>query len=284
MSFLDHIDANNQHDPERYRPFTVDGARLGRVRAEISEACRRWPEIFEVGPEGTLALSSDLAGFEARTRAIADVLPALVEQGLLSRIKGEPYGVTATTPERACFVIDRAAAAVFGVRTFGQHLNGYVCRDGQLHMWIARRALDRINFPGKLDNLTAGGVPYGITLKANLTKECKEEASIPAQWAERAKPVGAVTYLKDSDWGLKPDTLYCYDLELPAGFEPQGLDGEADSFRLLPIEEVAALVDETDEFKPNVNLVIIDFLIRHGYLGPERADYLALVQGLRARL
>lgn len=33
----------------------------------------------------------------------------------------------------------------------------------------------------------------------------------------------------------------------------------------LPISEVARLVRETTDFKTNCNLVIIDFLIRHGY-------------------
>jgi len=93
-----------------------------------------------------------------------------------------------------------------------------------------------------------------------------------------------VSYLRDGDWGLKPDTLYCYDLELPTNFEPRSLDGEVESFQLMPIEEVAALVDGSDQFKPNVNLVIIDFLVRHGLLGPERDDYLALAMGLRTGL
>jgi len=36
------------------------------------------------------------------------------------------------------------------------------------------------------------------------------------------------------------------------------------------------------DFKFNVNLVIIDFLIRHGYLSPDlEPDYLGLVSGLR---
>ena len=58
-------------------------------------------------------------------------------------------------------------------------------------------------------------------------------------------------------------------------------DGEVESFTLLPLAEVAALVAETDEFKDNCNLVIIDFLIRHGYIVPEQPGYLALLAGMR---
>lgn len=39
---------------------------------------------------------------------------------------------------------------------------------------------------------------------------------------------------------------------------------------------------DTDDFKFNVNLVIIDFLIRHGLLRPDdEPDYVAIVHGLR---
>ena len=41
---------------------------------------------------------------------------------------------------------------------------------------------------------------------------------------------------------------------------------------------------ETSEFKLNCNLVVIDFLLRHGFIGPEEEDYLELVSGLRQPL
>jgi hypothetical protein len=53
---------------------------------------------------------------------------------------------------------------------------------------------------------------------------------------------------------------------------------------LLPLAEVAAIVRETDDFKLNCNLVVIDFLIRHGWLDPQSPGYLALVLGLRQPL
>jgi hypothetical protein len=55
-----------------------------------------------------------------------------------------------------------------------------------------------------------------------------------------------------------------------------------ESFQLMPIEEVAALVSDTTEFKDNCNLVIIDFLIRHGIIKPDQPGYLSLVTGLRS--
>jgi hypothetical protein len=76
--------------------------------------------------------------------------------------------------------------------------------------------------------------------------------------------------------------MFCYDLEVPPGFVPRNTDGEIESFSRMGLEEVARRVRDSDDFKFNVNLVLIDFLIRHGQLCPDaEPDYLELVHGLR---
>ncbi|TNF99520.1 MAG: NUDIX domain-containing protein, partial [Gammaproteobacteria bacterium] len=157
---------------------------------------------------------------------------------------------------------------------------GYVLRDDGIWMWIGRRSIDKIHEPGMLDQIVAGGLPHGLSLDENLRKECQEEAGISAELASSAVPVGTVTYERQITRGLKPDTLFCYDLELPENFQPVCQDGEVDEFMLLPLDEVIALVRDTNEFKLNCNLVIIDFLIRHGLISPEEPDYQQLVNGL----
>lgn len=57
-------------------------------------------------------------------------------------------------------------------------------------------------------------------------KECWEEAGVPGELAAAAAPVGFVSYVSMSDEGLKPDVLFCYDLQLPADFVPIPQDGE----------------------------------------------------------
>ena len=43
--------------------------------------------------------------------------------------------------------------ALFGFRTYGVHVNGYVRNDsGDVYMWIARRSKKKPTYPGKLDN------------------------------------------------------------------------------------------------------------------------------------
>ncbi len=47
-----------------------------------------------------------------------------------------------------------------------------------------------------------------------------------------------------------------------------------------PIEDVVARVRDSEDFKFNVALVIVDFLIRRGFVTPDDPDYMALVDGL----
>lgn len=42
-------------------------------------------------------------------------------------------------------------------------------------------------------------------------------------------------------------------------------DGEVESFKLIPVRDVANVIKRTNFFKSNCNIVIIDFLFRHGY-------------------
>jgi 8-oxo-dGTP pyrophosphatase MutT (NUDIX family) len=176
--------------------------------------------------------------------------------------------------------MERAAIPLFGVRAYGVHMSGYVRRDGQYHMWIGRRSRHKPTYPGLLDNTVAGGLAYGMTAAACLAKECEEEAGISPELSRSAVPVGAITYCAETHEGLRPDVQFCFDLELPASFTPVCRDGEIEAFILMPIGEVAAIVRETERFKFNCNLVVIDFLVRHGIIGPDEPDYVAIVQGL----
>lgn len=283
MSFIDHLHACNRHDLSAFIPVVLDAARVGWVRPSFAARLGRWNELFEVGRD-RLVLRLPAGDIRQRSAPLATVLAELVSQGVLSHLHGEQYAVTPGGREQAVLLIDRAAAPWFGVRAFGQHLNGLVRHRDGLKLWVGRRSPDRVNYPGFLDHLVAGGLPHGIGLRQNLIKECWEEAGIPAALAVRAVPVGQVTYVAETDRGLKPDTLYCYDLELPPDFVPQCTDGEVSEFTLMPVRQVMELVRDSTDFKLNCNLVMIDFFIRHGLIGPEQSDYSELVCGLHPQL
>ncbi len=244
---------------------------VGLVRPVFAQQLRQWPHVFRVEADA-LELVTAETGMQGRSRVVAEVLSQLVEQGVITHLHGEQYVATPGEREDGLLLIDRTAAPYFGIRAFGQHVNGYVRDGADLKIWVARRSMDRKNYPGMLDNIVAGGLPYGISLERNLLKECWEEATIPADLAGRAQLTGTVTYNAEIPKGYKPDTLFCYDLELPVDFIPSCGDGEVEEFYLWPVERVMEIVGNSSEYKLNCNLVVIDFLMRHGYLGQGHAE------------
>lgn len=278
--FLRHVRACNSHDLSGFRPFSVAGVMVGQVRVAFMEQLLALGLPF-VPDAGGLALHPGLTAPEARTQAVAAALDRLVADGTLPRLRREMYAVSESWGRPVLMELDRAAIPFFGITAHGLHVNGFVRKPDGLHLWVGKRAMDRGVAPGQYDNLVAGGQPAGLSLTDNLVKEAWEEAGLPAEMALKAVPVGTVTYLMEQDKGLKPDILFLYDLELPADFVPRNTDGEVERFELWPLDRVAASVRDSDDWKFNVNLTVIDFLIRHGWLTPDHPDYLDLCRGLR---
>lgn len=280
MALYDHIVTCNKHDLSQYRPFVVAGQKVGWVGGELAEKLTRWSKVFDISDEA-VAMRDEVGGMDERSTAMTEVCAALVAQKVLRRSRNEFYPVAAKFGDAPLMRLDRAWVPAFGIAAYGVHINGYVETANGPEMWLGLRSQDRKVAPGKLDNMVAGGQPIGISLADNVIKEADEEAAVPAELAGQARPVGALSYTMEVEGGLRRDMLFVYDLPVPESFEPQNKDGEIAGFVRRPADQVLRIVEETDEFKFNVNLVIIDFAIRHGILAPEHPDYARLQRGMR---
>jgi 8-oxo-dGTP pyrophosphatase MutT (NUDIX family) len=280
MSLVDRIREFRPPDFSRLRPFRIAGETLGWVRKPFAEALRRFPETFAVA-EHEVALLPHLAAPDARSDAVDKVLRALHADGIVPKIRGERFAVANRFGDTPRMTLDRAAVTLFGTRAFGIHVNGHVGEGDAMQLWIGRRARDKAVAPGKLDNLVAGGQPDGLGLTENLLKEAREEAGIGEDLARTARPTGYCSYLIETGEGIRNDLLFTYDLAVDAGFVPHNTDGEIEDYRLMPIAEIMRRTAETQDFKFNVALVNIDFMVRHGFVTPDDPDYLEIVAGLR---
>jgi 8-oxo-dGTP pyrophosphatase MutT (NUDIX family) len=281
MAFVDWIHRCNAGDLTGFRPFLCAGEHIGWVHDSRLPLLAAHPGVFQADGDA-IRLHPALETPQERTAALAMVTELWVANGILPGWRGEHYRAATALDAPELFAVERSAAPLFGLRAWGVHVNGFVRRSDGLHMWVARRASDRPVAPGKWDHVIAGGLPAGMTPEENLIKEADEEAGLPAEVAARAVAAGHVSYcFVDRTHCLRPDTLLVYDLELPDGMEPRNRDGEVERFELWPIERVAETVRDTLAFKRNCNLVIVDFLVRHGVIGPDAPDYRAIVEGLR---
>lgn len=281
MSYLDHVRACNNGDLSVQRRFRVGEESIGWVNDEIADILLTQFDCFQLdGKAVTLTARAESA--EDRTALMADVAAVLSQSGVVDGLRDELFPAMRQWGEEPRFLIDRVAVPPFGLRAWGIHLNGYVRKPDGLHLWIGRRAAGKATYPNLLDNTVAGGQPFDLTLQENLVKECGEEAAISPQMASQASAVGCITYIREEKGRIKPDVMFCYDLEMPADFTPVNTDGELSDFYLMPAAEVMEIIRTTDEFKFNCNLVLIDFFIRHGLLTPDdEPDYTALCEGLR---
>jgi hypothetical protein len=279
VSFLDRIAPCRRWDPAAYRPFVIEGRRMGRVRHALARRLADFPRVFQVGERG-VELNPALGDAESRSQAVEDALRPLAEARELGRWRAEAYPVVQRWGEAPVMIIDRGLVPGLGLRAFGVHLNGLVEGPEGLQVWVARRSMDRPSAPGKLDHVVAGGQPHGLGIRENLAKECAEEADIPAALAARAVAVGAVSYRCERPEGLRDDVLFCFDLELPPDFRPGNTDGEVEDFFLWPVERVIETVRATDDFKFNVNLVILHLMLRRGLLDPDEPNYHEIAEGL----
>lgn len=261
---LRHIRAcNNARLPGERLPFHIGAAPVGFVSPHLVPALATFPQI-EMTADA--AILTDPAALEALARRLA-------ERGLF-RWRNEAFDVRAVAGGPVLARIDRGALPSFGIMAEGVHVNGLVHGADGLSLWVARRAADKALDPGKLDHVVAGGVPAGLTPEETLVKEAAEEAAIPAALAAKATHVAVIAYAMERSEGLRRDHLHCYDLALPADFVPRPADGEVAGFELWPIQRVLETVCDTDQFKFNVNLVLIDLFLRHGLIVGAEADAL----------
>ena len=282
MAFVDRIRHCNSYDPARAIPLWAGEHRIGWLRRDNAKVLARHDTVFRVTEDVARLLVE--GSCDEISRAVEGVVDILVAERRVPKWRNETFDVMPRWGEPPIFRLDRGAVPFFGVRAYGVHLNGFVGEGAAMRLWIGRRATNKLVAPGKLDNLVAGGISCEHGLYETLVKESEEEACIPHEFVARAVPVGAVSYRMENKLGVRNDVLFVYDLDVPPGFTPRNSDGEIVEFSLMPAAEAVERVRAGDDFKFNVNLVIIDFALRHGLVSPDDPDYLDLVVGLRRPL
>ncbi|CAH0407689.1 unnamed protein product [Chilo suppressalis] len=181
--------------------------------------------------------------------------------------------------------MDRSAICLFGIRNYGVSVTGYLNHPSKgLCIWLQQRSFTKQTWPGKWDCFVSGGLAVGYGILETTIKEAAEEASVEGDLTKKLVPAGCVSFYFESERGLFPNTEYVYDLELPLDFVPQNADGEVESFELLTADECIQRA-LTPQFKTTSAPVIIDFLIRKGYINPENEpNYRYLVELLHVPL
>ncbi|KAH0844298.1 hypothetical protein FOPE_09789 [Fonsecaea pedrosoi] len=229
-----------------------------------------------------------------RSDILGDYLQEVRERRIFAVLDGwrnERYPIYGPQKELV-LNMERSASPLFGIVTYGVHLTGYVMTDEGMKIWTPRRSLTKPTYPGMMDNTVAGGLSTGEKPFDCLVRECEEEASLPADLVRRtAQACGTLTYfhVRDARAGgetglCQPECQYIYDLRMSPDVIPKPGDDEAIDFQLLTVEEVRRAMAE-GRFKPNCAHLLLEFLVRHGFVTAENEpNYIEIVARLHRRL
>lgn len=251
----------DSHDFAHFVPFMVDGNAVGMVKLAMAKMLlTEIPGIVKT--KDGVGFAPEANNYDIRSK-ILHVATSWICEAAGKKLRNEAYAVVENWGDEPLAQIDRAGIPSFGFHAFGIHVNGFVRKPDGIYLWVGERAADRLADPGKFDNMIGGGQPLGLTLEENLHKEGFEEAGLSPAMMNTAKLVREISYRREMGEGLRNDTLFIYDLELPADIKPRNTDGEVAAFHLLPLHEVERIIDtDADKFKWNCNLVIADFIAR----------------------
>ncbi|MFZ9477284.1 MAG: NUDIX hydrolase [Steroidobacteraceae bacterium] len=239
-----------------YVPLWIAGAIRGRVRRDLLPLLRDCPEIESA--ELGVRLRDAGGSRPVRSRRLQALAQRLRARGWIADWRNE---LCAVLDENGAELArcERGLFRTLGLQNRAVHINGYRS-DGRL--WIARRSRQKRADPGMLDNLAAGGVGAGESLRRTAMRELWEEAGVPAALARRVDfPGMVIRSLRETRYGVHDELVIVADILLPDGFEPSGRDGEVQEFMCLPTEAVRDAL-ERGEFTVEAALATREWLQR----------------------
>lgn len=295
LSVVEHVDTFPYGEPDFYWLFwSHDLKLLGYIVPEIAARLGQNTHFIVDHASKSVTISAELDTFEKRNAVFAEIADnwRLSDELLAQGWRNELYTIY-NPRSKPYMLLERAFSCLLGVVTYGVHITGYVpaekSSDGCLKLWVPRRSATKATYPGKLDNTIAGGLAHPFGIWENVVKECYEEGGLDELFVRsHVKPVGVLSYLCQpygATGHAQPEVEYLYDLEFESETDhvPHPVDGEAEDFQLMTVEEVRTRMG-AGEFKPNCGLVIIDFLMRHGYITPENEpNYLEIQTRIHRR-
>ncbi|XP_050528182.1 uncharacterized protein LOC126898284 [Daktulosphaira vitifoliae] len=261
----------NNIKQEKCYAFIVNGFQVGLVQESIISELSRYPNIFIINNKN-IVLNPIFKNYEERSTQVEKVLRDMKEKRLFVTLKGwrdECYEVRLMFGDQPQLKMDRSATCLFGICNYGVDINGFVKHPTKgLCIWLQQRSFTKQTWPGKWNNMVAGGLSVGNSVLETAYKEGEEEASLSSDLLKNLKSTGTVSFFYESERGLFPDTEFVFDLELPIDFIPFNRDNEVEKFELLTIDETITKLLSSD-FKTTSCPVVLDFLVRHAIITPE---------------
>jgi hypothetical protein len=143
-----------------------------------------WTNRFEIisGPPKLVHIRR-LPGDDWQTacdEAMADQLAKARELDIFAVLRGWRNEKCPVLGAHFPLNIERAACTLFGTVARSVDMTVYTHVEGEIMLWISRRAKTKPTYPGILDSTVAGGVASGEMPFESLLCEAAEETTLPA--------------------------------------------------------------------------------------------------------
>lgn len=276
MMVIEHILPFKIDSLDDFVPVLVDGRQIGWTTHDFSKKVSHFSDVWVLGPAG-LTLSPRFTDFEGRRKAVDDNFVAMSDQGIIPKMPDySAFGgidwlaVHAHEDGEVLFTVKRFYACFLGIQIHSVVMNGFT---GDKY-WTAIRSQNVESGAGKLDLIVAGAIRHGESRYEALQHEGFEEAGLTAADLQNAVEVGRLHVPNIHKNGFFFDEWFSvFDLDLGDKQPIVNLPVEVDGFKLLTIPQLLANVENGDVFKQHINLVVTDFLIRHGHLTPDHPRF-----------
>src|SRR5580700_4584199 len=105
MSFADRIRHCNSYDPARAMPLWAGGHRVGWLRRDNADVLARHHDVFAIDRDSACLLAT--GGADTVSRAVDEVVEALVADRLVPKWRNETFDVAPRWGEPPIFRLDR---------------------------------------------------------------------------------------------------------------------------------------------------------------------------------
>lgn len=269
MSLADKIKPYTHADLAGFVPVNINGKQYGWASDEIAQKLGCYPHIWIYDTASGLHLHESLETFKQRTDAVDSCFVQLSSQGLLpvmpdysqfGEIDWFPVGGT----QNPYFIVKRFYAPYLGIRVDSVVLNGYQDQ----HYWTSTRSEHVHDSPGKLDIMSAGAVTYGNSIFEGLVDEAYHEAGLSEADLAHAQNEGTIhVHYIDKKNRFINEYFHVFDLNTKGNIIPKTrIPFEVAGYNLMSFDKVMDIIHNTTEYSPKIILVVIDFMLRHGYL------------------
>lgn len=284
MPFLRHVLRHRFVDLTHFTPVYVDHEQIGWTKTDFAKLLGQFDHVWSFNND-RLSLNLALGGFDNISMAVHDVFLEISAQGYFpvkpdySLMGGDdwlPVGQERWT--NPLFKVHRFYSACLGIRRESTMLHGY--EDNQ--MWLAIRGAGVDADVGCYDMIASGCMTIGQTRQEALYCEAEEECGMPHELMQHVKSGAEIHVMYHLSNGFILDEIcHVFDLDTKNLFKPTVVKKlEVDHFELLSIAEVVELIEKTERVKPQIALLLVDFMIRHGHLKPDIPAYAQIVEEL----